>query len=80
MNVDGDTRTGAKPWWQSRVLWFNAIIAALAALEANVHLIQPYLPGNAYSYGVVLLTIGNAGLRVLTTQALGARATPGGSA
>jgi hypothetical protein len=57
-----------KPWWQSKTLWFNAILAGLAALEANAGLIQPYLPGNVYGWGMMLLTCGNAVLRLVTSQ------------
>lgn len=57
-----------KPWWQSKTLWFNAIVASLAALEANAHLVQPYLPGNVYGWGLMLLTCGNTVLRLVTAQ------------
>lgn len=60
----------AKPWWQSKIIWFNAGVAGLAALEANVGLVQPYVPGNIYGWGVMLLTCGNAILRFVTTQGL----------
>lgn len=59
-----------KPWWQSKTLWFNAIAAGLATLEASAELFQPYLPGNVYGYGLMLLTVGNAALRIVTTQGL----------
>lgn len=60
-----------KPWWQSKTLWFNAIVAALAAAEASAGLLQPYLPGNVFGYALTLLTVGNAALRVITSQGLG---------
>jgi len=59
-----------KPWWKSRVLRLNAAAAALAALEANTGLLQPLLPVNFYSTLAVALAVGNAALRVITTQAL----------
>ncbi|MDP1681064.1 MAG: hypothetical protein Q8L39_04740 [Burkholderiales bacterium] len=59
-----------KPWWKSRTLQFNAVVAGLAALELSAKLIQPYVPGNVYGYGVLLLTVGNAVLRIVTTQGL----------
>lgn len=57
-----------KPWWKSRTLWFNALVAGLAALEASANLMQPYVPGNVYGYGLLVLTVGNAILRIITTQ------------
>lgn len=62
--------TETKPWWQSRTIRFNALVAGLAALEASAHLVQPYLPGNVYGYGMLLLIVGNAMLRIITTQGL----------
>lgn len=59
-----------KPWWQSKTLWFNVLVAALAALEANGGLLQPYLPGNAYGWGMVVLSVGNAALRLITASAV----------
>lgn len=59
-----------KPWWHSKTLWFNAIIGALAALEASAHLVQAFVPGNVYGWGLMVLTIGNAVLRIVTTQGL----------
>lgn len=59
-----------KPWWQSKTLWFNAIAAALAALEASSDLIQPYVPGDVYAWGMLLLVAGNAVLRIVTSQGL----------
>ena len=62
--------TETKPWWKSKTLWFNAIVGALAALEASANMIQPYLPSNVYGYGLMLLIAGNAVLRIVTTQGL----------
>lgn len=62
-----------KPWWKSRTLIFNALVAALAALEANAALIQPYVPGNVYGWAVLLLTTGNAVLRIVTSQGVALR-------
>ncbi|WP_161493791.1 hypothetical protein [Nitrosospira lacus] len=51
-------------------MWFNTLMGALTALEANVALVQPLVPGNVYSYFVLVLVIGNSVLRIVTTQAL----------
>ncbi|MBK6742502.1 MAG: hypothetical protein IPG66_05790 [Hydrogenophilales bacterium] len=60
----------AKPWWQSKILWVNAIAAALMALEGVTGVIQPYVPVNVYVVFAVLLPVVNALLRVIATQAL----------
>lgn len=59
-----------KLWWKSKTLWLNIIAAALIALEAQFSLLQPYLPGNVYAWFSVGLTVANAMLRIVTTQAL----------
>ena len=55
---------------RSRTLWFNAVVAGLAALEGVFGLLQAFIPGNVFAYLTVILTVGNAILRVLTTTAL----------
>lgn len=60
----------AKPWYLSKTLWFNAVVASLAALEAVAGVLQPLVPGNVYAYGLVVLTMGNAVLRVITSEGL----------
>lgn len=59
-----------KRWWKSKTLWFNAIVAGLAALEASAGMVQPFVPGNIYGWSLLLLTIGNTVLRIVTTQGL----------
>lgn len=66
-----------KPWWKSRTLRLNAAAAALAALEANTGLLQPLLPVNFYEALVVALAVGNAVLRVITSQPIGVRKEAG---
>lgn len=55
---------------RSKTIMFNMVVAALAALEAVFSVLQGVLPGNVYAYLTVLLTVGNAVLRVLTTVPL----------
>lgn len=62
--------TEKKPWYQSKIIWFNVAVAALATLELSASMIQPYVAGNVYGYGLLLLTVGNAALRIITTQAI----------
>lgn len=62
-----------KPWWRSRTLQVNALVAALVALEAGTGLMQPVLPVNFYTAIAVALPVINAVLRVVTHEALGRR-------
>ena len=59
-----------KSWYRSKTLWFNAIVAALAALEGVTGLLAPYTGQNFYSALCVVLPIGNAMLRVISTEGL----------
>lgn len=59
-----------KAWYQSKTLWVNIIVAALAALEAGTGVLQPFLPANFYAIVAVGLPVVNAVLRIVTTQGL----------
>lgn len=59
-----------KPWYLSKVLWFNAVVAALATAEISAQAVQPYVSGDVYAWGMAVLTIGNAALRVVTRAQL----------
>jgi hypothetical protein len=60
-----------KPWWQSKTLWVNALMAGLVALEANTSVLQPLLPVNFYLAVSIGLPVINALLRIVTVQGLG---------
>ncbi|HQO29573.1 MAG TPA: hypothetical protein PKY22_08625 [Accumulibacter sp.] len=66
-----------KPFWKSKVLWFNLLAAGLTALEANFNLLQPIVPVDVYGTGVVVVSVVNAVLRILTAQPLTARKVGG---
>lgn len=59
-----------KSWKRSKTLIFNALVLALAAAESQLHMIQPLLPVNFYAVIAFALPVINAGLRVITSQAL----------
>ncbi len=59
-----------KVWYQSKVLWFNGLVACLAAAEVSLRIVQDHLPGNVFAWLTFVLTIGNAALRVMTRQGL----------
>ena len=65
-----------KPWYTSKTIIVNAIVAALVALEAGTGLLQPHLPGNFYAIIAVGLPVVNVVLRVITTTALAANKGP----
>lgn len=65
-----DAAATVKPLWKSKILWVNAIGAALIALESATGAIQPYIPANFYVVMAVALPVVNAMLRVITSQAL----------
>jgi hypothetical protein len=60
---------GVKSWYKSKTIWFNIIVAGLVALEASFSMLQPLLPANSYGVLATILAIGNAVLRVISTQA-----------
>lgn len=63
-----------KIWFErvirSRTIWFNAVVAALAALEGVFGILQPFIPGNVFAWVTVVLTVGNTFFRVITTTAM----------
>jgi len=65
-----ETTTPPKKWYKSRVLWFNVILAGFGALEASANLIQPYVRGDIYGWGLMILTVGNAMMRIIGTRGL----------
>lgn len=65
------TVTVVKPWWQSRTLWLNAIVLMLAAAEAKLGVLQGVLPGGLSTWLSFALPVMNAGLRLITSTAVG---------
>lgn len=59
-----------KPWWDSKTLWFNIFMVALEGVELQFSLIQPYVPGNVYAWGLLITTVGNKILRVISAARL----------
>lgn len=64
-----------KPWYTSKTIWFNIIVAALATLEALTGLLQPYLPQHWYAGVAVGLPVLNVILRIITNQGLAIKKT-----
>ena len=59
---------GAKPWWASRTVLFNALAAMAAVLEANFQVLKGFLGPEAYLLASILFAGVNVYLRFGTTQ------------
>ena len=59
-----------KPWYKSKVVWFNAASAALVAVEASIHVLQYAMGPSVYLVMVGIIAAGNVILRTMTTQGL----------
>lgn len=59
-----------KPWYKSKVVWFNAASAALVAIEASIHVMQDLLGPSVYLAMVGVIAAGNVILRTMTSQGL----------
>jgi hypothetical protein len=59
-----------KPWYKSKVLWFNAASAALVAVEASIHVMQDVLGPSFYLVMVAVIAAGNVVLRTMTSQGI----------
>lgn len=55
-----------KPWWRSRTLWFNLLMLSVDAASGKLGV---HIPPNV---AVPILTAGNIGLRLITTQPVSA--------
>ena len=55
---------------RSKTMMFNIIVALFSSLEGVFGLLQPFIAGNVFAYITIILTVGNAILRPLTTQSL----------
>ena len=60
----------SKPWFHSRTIWLNAVVAGLAIAEAKLNILQPLLPVNFYAAVAFGLPVLNAAMRIVTTMAV----------
>ena len=60
-----------KPWYTSKTIWVNIVVAVLASLEATTGILKPYLPDHWYVFLAVGLPVINIVLRIVTTQGIG---------
>ncbi len=60
----------AKPITRSKTVWFNVLIAVLAALEAQAPVLKPVLGEEAYAWLLFSAAMGNVVLRAVTKTPL----------
>jgi hypothetical protein len=71
MNADA---APTKPWYQSRILWFNVCSVLLAFVELKSQALKGLLPASVYEWLLLLVPLGNMLLRMDTHAALTTRA------
>lgn len=59
-----------KSWYKSKTIWFNMAMAGLVALEAGLSQLSALVPANWYAIIAVVLPIGNAMLRIISTTGI----------
>lgn len=59
-----------KKWYRSKTIIFNAAVAALAALESVTGVLEPFIGHTFYAALCVLLPVGNAVLRIISSEAI----------
>ncbi len=59
-----------KHFSKSKTLWFNASLGAIAALEGSFQVLQPHMPVDVFAGLTVVLAVGNAMLRTITSASI----------
>jgi hypothetical protein len=62
-----------KPWWCSKTIWLNVLVATFLLAEANIGVLQGLLPDWLQRALVFGLPIVNVWLRVITTKGVSFR-------
>lgn len=60
-----------KPWYKSKIVLFNILVAMGAAIEASLSLIQGYFDPRVFLVIIALTSGVNVVLRFITSQGLG---------
>ena len=59
-----------KPWYMSKTIWFNLLMAGLVALESGLSQLSALVPANWYAIIAIILPVGNAMLRIISTTGI----------
>ena len=60
----------AKPWYLSRTMLFNLLVASLALAESQLQLLAPAVSKQVYAVLAFALPLANLWLRIITTKPL----------
>jgi hypothetical protein len=59
-----------KKWWKSKTIIFYMVMAGLVTLEATMSQLSTLVPANWYAIISIILPVGNAMLRIITTTGI----------
>jgi len=68
--MDPAMTDNTKPWYRSRMLWFNALAAVLLVIEQQIGLLKPFMGNETYAAFALAVMSVNAVLRVVTSMGL----------
>ena len=60
-----------KPWYKSKLVWFNVLVAVGTAAEASLHIIADNFTPNTYFGLILAITAVNVVLRFATSTGIG---------
>ena len=60
----------SKPWYKSKIVLFNILVAMGAAVEASLSLVQGYFDPRVFLFLIALTSGINVVLRFITTSAV----------
>lgn len=60
----------SKPWYKSKLVWFNVLVAVGTAAEASLHIIADNFSPNVYFGLILAVTAVNVVLRFATATSI----------
>ena len=59
-----------KPWWQSKVIWFNLFVVGASLITTTTPALEQYMSPESYGLLTSIVGVINALLRLSTSQAI----------
>lgn len=63
-------QTTNKPWYKSKTVWFNVLVAMGVAAEASLSLIQGYFDPRIYFALIIVIAGVNVVLRIISSAGI----------